>query len=114
MSCSNDDSTDVAAIDDPEATVCLENGANATAINGNHGHTLSVSKVDIDAGIGKSYAIQGSSGHNHTIVVTSAGFNALESARTLKIESSRDNRHRHDVTVTYARKGSTLYLKSAW
>ena len=113
MSCYNDNSTDVLAIDDPEATDWLENSANAKAISGNHGHTFSVSKVDIDNGIEESYAIQCSSGHNHTIVVTSAGFNTLKSAKTLKIESSRDNSHIHDVTFIYAKKASTMYSKSA-
>ena len=79
MNCSNDDSTDVAIVDDPDATDCLANGANATSISSNHGHTLSVSKADIDAGAEKSYSIQGSSGHNHTIVVSSDNFNTLKS-----------------------------------
>lgn len=102
MNCSNDDSTNVEVVDDPEASDCLANGANATAITSNHGHTLSVSKADIDAGVEKSYSIQGSSGHNHTVVVTSDNFNTLKTSKTLKIESSRDSSHRHDVTVTCA------------
>lgn len=102
VSCSGDDSTDVPPVEDPETTDCLANGANATAISSNHGHTLSVSKADIDAGLEKTYSIQGSSGHNHTIVVTSANFETLKSSKTIRIESSRDNSHRHDVTVTCA------------
>ncbi|TMM57521.1 hypothetical protein FEE95_13650 [Maribacter algarum] len=102
IGCSNDDSTDVAPIEDPTATDCLANGANATAISSNHGHTLTVSKADIDAGTEKSYSIQGSSGHNHTIVVTAANFTTLKSSKTIQIESSRDSSHRHDVTVSCA------------
>ncbi len=102
MSCSNDDSTDVAPVEDPEASDCLINGANATAISSNHGHTLSVSKEDIDAGTEKTYAIQGTSGHNHTIVVTAANFNTLKSEKRISIESSRDSSHRHNVTVSCA------------
>lgn len=102
LNCSSDDSTEVAAVDDPESSDCLANGANATAISSNHGHALAVSKSDIDAGVEKSYSIQGSSGHNHTIVVSAANFTTLKSSKTLKIESSSDNSHRHDVTVTCA------------
>lgn len=102
VSCSGDDSTDVTPVEDPENSDCLANGANATAISSNHGHTLAVAKADIDAGLEKTYSIQGSSGHNHTIVVSSANFETLKSSKTIQIESSRDNSHRHDVTVTCA------------
>ena len=102
MSCSNDDSTDLTGIGHPDASDCLAHGANATAISSNHGHTLSVSKTDIDVGTEKSYTIQGSSGHSHNIVLTAASFNTLKSTKTLIIESSRDNSHSHDVTVTCA------------
>ena len=102
MSCSNDDNTDVPSIDHPDAFDCLANVASAAAISSNHGHTLSVSKTDIDVGTEKSYTIQGSSDHSHTIVLTVASFNTLKSAKTLRIESSLDDSHRHDVTVTCA------------
>ncbi len=100
MSC--DDSTGTEAPEDLDAADCLDNGANATAITSNHGHSLIVAKADIDAGVEKTYSIQGTSGHNHTIVVTSANFEALKTSKNLKIESSRDNSHRHDVTITCA------------
>jgi len=102
LGCSNDDGTNVDPLEDPSASDCLANGANATSITSNHGHTLAVSKADIEAGSDKTYSIQGTSGHNHTIVVTSANFETLKSAKTIQIESSRDSSHRHDVTVSCA------------
>lgn len=102
ISCSGDDSTGVDMVEDPDAADCLANGANATSISSNHGHTLSVSKEDIDAGVQKTYSIQGASGHNHSVVVSSANFNTLKSEKTISIESSRDSSHRHDVTVSCA------------
>jgi len=102
IGCSNDDSTDVAPVEDLIASDCLVNGANATAISSNHGHSLRVSKEDIDASADKTYSIQGTSGHNHTIVVTAANFDTLKTAKTIQIESSRDSSHRHDVTVSCA------------
>jgi len=102
IGCSNDDSTGVAPVEDPDASDCLVNGANATAITSNHGHTLNVSSADIEAGTDKTYSIQGTSGHNHTIVVTEANFNTLKTAKSIRIESSRDSSHRHDVTVSCA------------
>ena len=102
LSCSNDDSTGVDPEDDLSATDCLANGANATAISSNHGHILTLSKADINAAVDKTYSIQGSSGHNHTILVTAANFSTLRVDKTLVVESSRDNSHRHNVTVSCA------------
>jgi len=102
IGCSKDDSTNVAPPEDPDATDCLANGANATTITSNHGHTLLVSKADIEAGVEKSYSIQGTSGHDHTIVVSAANFNILKNEKQLVVESSRDNSHRHNVTVSCA------------
>ncbi len=102
IGCSSDSTTDVIALEDSSNADCLANGANATAITSNHGHTLAVSKVDVDAALEKTYSIQGSSGHNHTIIVSSENFNALKTEKTISIESSRDNSHRHQVTVSCA------------
>ena len=102
IQCSNDDSANGDPNLDPDAADCLSNGANASAISSNHGHTLVISKADIDAGVEKTYSIQGSSGHNHTIVLSSANLNTLKNEKTLQVESSRDNSHRHDVTVSCA------------
>ena len=102
LGCSNDDSTGVEQEEDLDVVDCLANGANATAISSNHGHNLTVSLVDIEAGEEKTYSIQGSSGHNHTIVVSAENFNTLRTEKTIQVESSRDSSHRHDVTVSCA------------
>jgi len=102
LACSNDDTANGDPNLDPDQADCLANGANASAISNNHGHTLIVSRADIDAGTEKSYAIQGSSGHNHTITLSAANFTELITAKSIVVESSRDNSHRHDVTVSCA------------
>lgn len=102
IGCSSDDTANGDPNIDPDAADCLTNGANATAISSNHGHTLVVSKADIDAGTQKSYSIQGGSSHNHSITLTSANFNTLKTAKSISVESSRDSSHRHDVTVSCA------------
>ncbi len=102
LGCSNDDTTNVPEPENPSSTDCLANGANATSISSNHGHTLAVSKDDIEAGVAKTYSIQGTSGHNHSVSLTAANFETLKSTKTLVIESSRDSSHRHDVTVSCA------------
>jgi len=100
ISCS--DSTGVDPLDDLEVADCLENEANATSITSNHGHTLAVSKADIDAAVEKTYSIQGTSGHDHTIVVSTTDFETLKTSKSLVVESTRDNSHTHNVTVTCA------------
>ncbi len=102
LGCSNDDSTNVAPPDDPTATDCLANGANAISISSNHGHSLVVSKADVEAGTEKSYSIQGSSGHNHSITISADNFAVLKDTKSIQVESSRDSSHRHDVTVSCA------------
>ncbi len=102
IACSNDDTANGDPNIDIATTDCLANGANATAISSNHGHTLVVSSADIEAGTERSYSIQGSSGHNHNITLTAANFNTLRTAKTMRVESSRDSSHRHDVTVSCA------------
>ncbi len=102
IGCSNDDTANGDPDLDPDQADCLDNGANATAITSNHGHTLIVSKAGIDAGTEKSYSIQGSPGHNHRITLTAANFNTLKGQKTVRVASSRDSSHRHDVTVSCA------------
>lgn len=83
VGCSANDSTDVSLAKAPENKDCLANGAKATAISSNHGHTLPVAKADIVAGFEKTYSIQGSSKHNHPIVVTSANLETVKSDKTI-------------------------------
>lgn len=102
LGCSNDDTANADPNLDPEQADCLANGANAKAISGNHGHSLLVSKNDIDAGAEKTYSIQGSSGHGHEITISTANFDKLKNKELLVIESTSGSSHRHDVTVACA------------
>ncbi|MBX3251836.1 MAG: twin-arginine translocation signal domain-containing protein [Myxococcales bacterium] len=72
-----------------------------TTIGRNHGHSLTVSADDVMAGVERSYNIQGSSRHPHTVVVTPAHFAALAAGMTVTVTSSRDGspEHPHDVTL---------------
>jgi len=74
----------------PEAnTDCLANGT-AISIGGNHGHSLTVSKADVQAGAAKNFSIQGTSGHNHTVSLTAANFTALQSNSSISVASTND------------------------
>lgn len=80
---------------------CLANGT-TTTIASNHGHTLTVSKADVQAGAAKTYSIQGTSGHNHTIHLTAANFTALKDNLSISVTSTNDDDHTHAVQVSCA------------
>jgi len=78
---------------------CLANGTNSS-IASNHGHSLSVSKEDVDAGIEKQYNIQGTSGHSHSVIISEGNFASLKNNQSISITSSTGSGHTHPVTVS--------------
>lgn len=81
---------------------CLQNGATASSITNNHGHSLTVSKADIEAGIDKTYSIQGVADHNHEITITATDFNTLKSNMQIGENSTTVQSHSHSVTISCA------------
>ena len=80
---------------------CSQNGTNVS-IETNHGHVLMVSATDVNAGVSKTYNIQGSANHPHDVIVTAAHFSALKNNTQVTIVSSTDGNHSHTVTVSCA------------
>ncbi|MGM5470126.1 hypothetical protein ACS386_07600 [Flavobacteriaceae bacterium LMO-SS05] len=80
---------------------CLQNGTNI-AISGNHGHALTVSVADINAGVDKTYSIEGSADHDHAVTVTAAQFNTLKSNMQVGINSTIVQSHSHTLTISCA------------
>ncbi len=80
---------------------CLANGT-GISIGSNHGHSLTVSKADVQAGVAKNYSIQGTSGHNHNVNLTAANFTALKSNTAILLTSTNDDDHSHSVQVSCA------------
>jgi hypothetical protein len=76
------------------------NGTNVV-IGANHGHTLVVPKTDVMAGADKTYDIQGTSPHSHTVTITAAQFAALAANMSVSTVSSLDG-HTHSIMVTCA------------
>lgn len=75
-------------------------GACQASIAMNHGHSMSVSAADEMAAVDKTYSIQGSSAHNHTVELTADDFADLAAGKVVVVQSSTDAGHSHDVTVT--------------
>ncbi|MEZ4796530.1 MAG: hypothetical protein R2785_05110 [Flavobacteriaceae bacterium] len=80
---------------------CIQNGTN-TNITANHGHSLTVSVADVNAGTEKTYNIEGSAGHSHEVTVTAANFNSLANNQQVVLSSTNDNGHTHNVTISCA------------
>lgn len=81
---------------------CLLNGAMASSITNNHGHSLTVSKADIEAGVDKTYSIMGSADHDHEITITAADFSTLKNNMQIGENSTTVQSHSHSVTISCA------------
>lgn len=85
---------------------CLANGTR-TFIGTNHGHVLSVPIADINAGAQKSYDIQGSADHTHTVTLTASDFASLKQNMGIGEPSTTNfspsfGSHSHGVNVSCA------------
>ena len=76
--------------------------AAASAITDNHspGHSVTVTKAQIDAGGTQDISIQGKADHEHVITLTDSHFTKLKAGKGLSIVSSVTNGHVHDVTLS--------------
>jgi hypothetical protein len=68
----------------------------------NHGHVLSIPAADLDATTDKTYDIQGSAPHTHSVTFTAAQMAELKGGASVTVTSSVESSHSHDVSVTCA------------
>jgi hypothetical protein len=85
-----------AGVDTMQPQTC---GMTSATIGTNHGHAITVPAADVAAGVEKTYPIQGTSMHPHTVRLTAANFATLKQTGTLTVSSSNDG-HAHSVTIT--------------
>lgn len=72
-------------------------------ITQNHGHTITVPVADLSSVTAKTYAIQGTSMHNHSVLLEAQDFADLKSGLSVKKTSdSGGQTHDHDVTILCA------------
>jgi len=102
LGCSSSDDSGENQNPDSDANAdCLANGT-AVSIGSNHGHSLTVSMADVQSGTEKTYFIQGTSVHDHSVSLTSANFTALKSNTNISVTSSNNDGHTHSVQVSCA------------
>lgn len=87
----------------PASGDCLQNGT-LTSISANHGHSLTVSKEDVDAAVEKTYTLSQAStdGHVHMVTLTANQFSTLKSNHRITANSTSNSGHSHSVTVSCA------------
>lgn len=71
----------------------------ATDISNNHGHTLVLGADQLDATTDLTLNIEGTAGHNHTVVLTAAQLAAIKAGTAVTVDSSTALTHRHTVTA---------------
>jgi hypothetical protein len=81
---------------------CGSGDCDSSTIADNHGHRLTIPDADIKAGAGKSYNIQGTAGHSHTVELSAAQMTQLSQGTSLTVTSSTTDLHSHAVTVVCA------------
>ncbi|MBE7453039.1 MAG: hypothetical protein HS111_30440 [Kofleriaceae bacterium] len=93
--CGGDDGDDGGGVDAPPAACALNEN-----IGSNHGHVLTVSAADVQAGTERTYDIQGSSIHGHSVTLTATHFAMLAQNQTVSVTSTSSGGHSHTVTIT--------------
>ncbi len=101
LSCSSSDDSNPNSPQGGGNPDCLANGTN-TSIGDNHGHSISVSKNDVNAAVEKIYNITGSGDHPHNVTVSAANFNTLKNNQQISVTSTEEDGHNHSVTISCA------------
>lgn len=99
VGCTNGEKTNTS--DDSSGEDCQDEVQNGQ-ISQNHGHTLMISKADIEAGMSKTYSIQGSSNHDHQITLTADDFAMIAAGAEITLTSTNVDQHTHEVTLRCA------------
>jgi hypothetical protein len=79
-------------------------GCNANTVSGNHGHKLNVPTADLTLTDPKTYSIQGTADHDHTVTLTAQQLQDLKNGLSVTVTSSTTTTvafgaHAHDVTT---------------
>ena len=76
------------------------NTCNQATISDNHGHVLAIPKADLDSMTDKTYDIQGTADHTHSVTFTVAQLAALKAGMPVGVQSTTTLAHSHLVTET--------------
>jgi hypothetical protein len=69
----------------------------AATISDNHGHVLAIATADLDSTTDKTYDIQGSAGHTHSVTFSAAQLAQLKAGNAVSVSSSMALNHDHSI-----------------
>jgi hypothetical protein len=73
-------------------------GSGCTAsISGNHGHVLSIPTADLDSTTARTYDIQGSATHTHSVTFSAAQLAQLKSGQQVSVVTTIGDGHDHVI-----------------
>lgn len=83
------------------STTC---GAGVGNVTGNHGHTLTILRVDLDSATAKTYSLSAAStdGHIHSVTFSPAQLASMKAGGSVTVTSTTNTGHAHDVTASVA------------
>ena len=72
----------------------------ATAISANHGHSLTIPAADVESTVAKTYSIEGTAGHVHTITLSPQELAMIKAMTSVTVTSTLGGSPSHDHMVT--------------
>lgn len=69
-------------------------------ISANHGHMLTIPLADLDSATDKTYDIQGTALHAHSVTLTAADLRTLKTGAAVTTISTTGGSHTHDISIT--------------
>jgi VCBS repeat-containing protein len=85
--------------DNPTANPSPQPGSHPGTISANHGHEVTITAADVNAGTGKTaLTIRGSATHSHTIDLSAAQIVSIGQNQRVSVTSTSEDAHNHTVT----------------
>jgi hypothetical protein len=69
----------------------------AATISNNHGHVLAIATADLDSTADKTYHIQGTADHTHTVTFSAAQLAQLKAGTTVSVTTTMTLAHDHQI-----------------
>jgi hypothetical protein len=84
-----------------ESGTCDTSGAINTAISSNHGHTVTLSQAEVDAGQAVTKQLTLASGHTHDVTLTAEMLQEVKAKKLLRLESTAGSTDSHTHCVSF-------------
>ncbi len=72
-------------------------GGCSANIAGNHGHVLTIPQADLDSTTAKTYDIQGTADHTHSVTFSATDLANLKAGQTVTVQTSTTLAHSHSI-----------------